>query len=251
MPRFLAVLLLAALLSPGTGRAQGASTGASADWTLCRRTIAALEPGSGVPPGLLGAIGLVESGRQDPATGRPEPWPWSYNASGTGHAAPTKAAAVAAVAALAAAGTRSVDVGCMQVNLLHHPDAFPGLEQAFDPVANIRYAIRFLLQLRARSQDWGEAIGRYHSGEAERGADYSRRVALAQLGVAWNRGGTVPLPGLAGAGLCAAGLRPALLFGGAREARRFLQPGAARAARPLPLPRTNNRPRMVCLRPGR
>ena len=39
-----------------------------------------------------------------------------------------------------AQGARSIDVGCMQVNLLHHADAFASLEQAFDPVANARYA---------------------------------------------------------------------------------------------------------------
>ena len=233
----LALALLLALPAPARAQEGG-------DWSACREAIAAVEPGLGIPAGLLGAIALVEAGRASPS-GRPEPWPWSWNAEGEGGTAPSKAAAIAAVAALQARGVRSIDVGCMQVNLLHHPDAFPGLEAAFDPLTNARYAARFLGRLRAGSPDWGEAIGRYHSGEPERGAAYSRRVALARLGAAWGRGGSVPLPMMRGlAGLCAPGLQPALLIGGPAEARRFMRPGVSR---PVPVPR-NPRPRMACMR---
>ncbi|MFC7541929.1 hypothetical protein ACFQU2_24000 [Siccirubricoccus deserti] len=62
---------------------------------------------------------------------------------------------MAQVRALLAAGRRSVDIGCMQVNLLHHPDAFSGPEEGFDPAASVRYAIRFLKSLHARSGSWG------------------------------------------------------------------------------------------------
>jgi hypothetical protein len=237
---FLALLAAALLAWTAPALAQGTRD----DWSACRRAIAAVEPGSSIPPGLLGAIALVEAGRSDP-TGRPEPWPWTWNAEGEGHTAPTRAAAVAAVAALQARGVRSIDVGCMQVNLMYHPDAFTNLDQAFDPLANARYAARFLARLRAAAPDWGEAIGRYHSGEPERGAAYNRRVALARLGAVWGRGGAVPLPPMRGlAGLCAAGRQPALLIGGPAEARRFMRPGVSR---PVPVPRSS-KPRMACLR---
>src|SRR5690606_29154087 len=150
------------------------------------QAIAAVEAGSGIPPGILSAIALVESGGRNPRTGAPTPWPWSYNVAGKGHAPPTKARAIAEVSALLAQGVRSVDVGCMQINLMHHPQAFQGLEEAFDPHANLRYAARFLKELRARHGDWGQAIARYHSGEEARGAAYSRRVALARMGSAWS-----------------------------------------------------------------
>ena len=237
--------LLPALLGFLTaGSSQAMAQGTGEDWSACRRAIAAVEPGSGIPPGLLGAIALVESGRAAPS-GRPEPWPWSWNAGGESGSAPSKAAAIAAVTALQARGVRSIDVGCMQVNLMHHPDAFPDLNTAFDPPANARYAARFLNRLRGSTGDWGAAIGRYHSGEAERGAAYNRRVALARLGAAWGRGGAVPLPAMRGlAHLCAPGLQPALLIGGPAEARRFMRPGVNR---PVPVPR-QTRPRMACLR---
>lgn len=221
------LLMLAGLLLALPGRVAAAP----ADWTLCRQAIAAAEPGSGLPPGLLGAIALVESGGTDPRSGRPEPWPWTYNAGGEGHAAADKPSAIAAVQALLAAGQRSVDVGCMQVNLFYHPDAFGSLEEAFDPRANIRYAIRFLRSLYASTGDWGTAIARYHSGEAGRGAAYNRRVALARLGAGWGRGGRVPLPAALGKGLCAPGMSPALSLG-------------KRLAPRQPFPR----PRLVCMR---
>jgi len=202
-------------------------------WTACRQAIAAAEPGSGVPPGLLGAIALVESGRSDPRTGRIAPWPWTWNVEGEGHTAPTREAAVAAVSALLARGQRSIDIGCMQVNLLHHPTAFPRLEEAFDPAANIRYATAFLKELRVRTGDWAQAVANYHSGEAERGLAYHRRVLLARLGAAWATGGTVPLPVKASAGLCAPGLRPAMA----------IRRSAARVARAAA-----TWPRLVCRR---
>ncbi|MBO1078240.1 transglycosylase SLT domain-containing protein [Roseomonas haemaphysalidis] len=219
-----------------------------ADWGRCRAAIAQAEAGSGVPPGLLGAIALVESGRRSP-TGAPQPWPWSYNAAGEGRAPATKAAAIAEVQALQARGVRSIDVGCLQVNLLHHPDAFADLDAAFDPLINARYAVRFLKELRGRSGDWGTAIGRYHSGETERGGAYSRRVALARMGAAFNGGGGVPLPPGLMAGICAPGLSPMLMFGGAAEARRFMTPEARRRA--IPATPVSNRPRLACLRPAR
>ncbi|MCR0983646.1 transglycosylase SLT domain-containing protein [Roseomonas populi] len=187
-----AALLLVVLTAwPGRPGAQPAQDpGRQDDWTTCRQAIAAAEPASGIPVGVLGAIALVESGGRDPRTGRAEPWPWSYNAEGAGRAAPSKAAAINEVSALLRRGMRSIDVGCMQVNLLHHPNAFASLDQAFDPQANLAYAIRFLLQLHARTGDWEQAIARYHSAEPERGGAYSRKVALARS----EPGGTRSLP---------------------------------------------------------
>ncbi|WP_376091709.1 transglycosylase SLT domain-containing protein [Roseomonas sp. CCTCC AB2023176] len=190
---------------------------AASDADACLAAIAQVEPGSGLPAGLLTAVALVESGRFDPTTGRVQPWPWSWNASGAPGYAADRTAAVGAVAALRARGVASVDVGCMQVNLLHHPDAFRGLDDAFDPVANVRYAAGFLLRLRAETGDWGLAVARYHSGDPVRGAGYAARVALAQLGRAWARGGAVRLHrGCGGRGAAVLVVRAGTDEGGAR-----------------------------------
>ena len=71
---------------------------------------------------------------------------------------------------------RSIDVGCMQVNLLHHPQAFATLEQAFDPPTNARYAARFLISLFHQTADWPKAGALYHSATPEIAADYARRL---------------------------------------------------------------------------
>jgi hypothetical protein len=236
-PRLVALLALAALLA--AARPAHATGPAGDDWSACRRAIAAIEPGAGLPPGLLLAIALVESGRGQPGTGRIEPWPWAYNAEGDGRHPPSRAAAREQVAALLARGTRSIDVGCMQVNLFHHPQAFASLDQAFEPETNVRYAARFLRSLHARTGDWQQAIANYHSGKELRGFAYQRRVALARLGAGFAAGGgTVPLPIAAVRNLCAPGMAPMLLLGPSRNAARRPPPAAVR-------------PRLVCRRAAR
>ncbi|WP_424135066.1 lytic transglycosylase domain-containing protein [Roseomonas chloroacetimidivorans] len=160
------------LLLPGIALAQATPV------AMCRAAIAAAEREYGLPTGLLAAIGRVESGRRDPETGEAGSWPWTMNAEGTGKFFPTKAEAVAAVGQLRAGGMRLIDVGCMQINLHHHPDAFASLEQAFDPLANARYAARFLKELQAASGDWMVAAGHYHSQTPGRAETYRAQVAL-------------------------------------------------------------------------
>ncbi|WBV44562.1 lytic transglycosylase domain-containing protein [Pseudoroseomonas cervicalis] len=144
---------------------------------LCRAAIAVAEREFGLPAGLLAAIGRVESGRRE--GGRTDPYPWTINAEGRGSMFPSKPAAIAAVQALQAGGMRSIDIGCMQINLRHHPDAFASLEQAFDPLANARYAARFLTELYAPRQDWARAAAAYHSQTPEYAAPYLARVQAA------------------------------------------------------------------------
>src|SRR4029077_17539047 len=107
---------------------------------VCERAGVAVEQASGLPPGLLLAIGRIESGRWDSGRGRVTAWPWTINAAGKGQWFGTKDKAIETVRDLSEAGTRSIDVGCFQISLLYHPAAFASLEQAFDPDANARYA---------------------------------------------------------------------------------------------------------------
>jgi hypothetical protein len=146
---------------------------------LCRRAMQQAEIGSGLPQGLLAAIARVESGRLDPATGRMHPWPWTVDAEGQGSFFPSKAEAIAYVRQLQARGVQSIDVGCLQINLMNHPDAFHSLDEAFDPDVNARYAVRFLNQLRAKTGSWDAAAGWYHSATPEQGLPYRAKVMTA------------------------------------------------------------------------
>lgn len=146
---------------------------------LCRSAIAAAEVALRIPDLFLSAIGRVESGRALPATGQVAPWPWTVDAEGQGHFYATKAEAVASVQALQARGVRSIDVGCLQVNLAQHPDAFGSLEQAFDPQTNATYAARLLASLFVQTGSWPLAAAAYHSQTASLGAPYQQKVLAA------------------------------------------------------------------------
>ncbi|MCP5365940.1 MAG: transglycosylase SLT domain-containing protein [Hyphomicrobiales bacterium] len=130
-----------------------------------------------IPPRLLQAVALAESGRWDDGKQASFAWPWTVTAGGDGQFFPSRTAAVAHVRALRARGVRNIDVGCMQINLLHHPDAFPSLEQAFDPAANAAYAADYLVSLHDRTGSWIEAAGAYHSTTPRFNARYKAKVA--------------------------------------------------------------------------
>jgi hypothetical protein len=158
-------MVVALQVAPRTVGALGArAETVSADpATLCETALTTAEYIGRLPPRLLGAIGVTESGRTDPGSGRLRPWPWTINAEGEGRFFETKQEAVAAVMKLQARGVRSIDVGCVQVNLMFHPDAFASLDEAFDPRVNARYAAGFLNVLYAEGKDWAHAIAAYHS----------------------------------------------------------------------------------------
>ena len=189
MPRQIAMLAAVVLFAPAVAQAAPPLVPPPASpYAECEAAIAGMEKSPARPPDkLLPAIARVESGRLDPVTSRVRPWPWTINVEGTGAFFQTKAEAVAAVQGLQARGIRSIDVGCMQVNLLHHPNAFHGLEQAFDPAENARYATGFLSALFRQTGSWGLATAWYHSQDPERGEDYQRRVfgrVMAPMGAA-------------------------------------------------------------------
>ncbi len=143
---------------------------------FCEAAIASAEIAARLPPRLMTAIAVTESGKLDAATGRARPWPWTINAEGAGQYFATKADAVAAVKALQARGVRSIDVGCMQVNLMYHPNAFASIEDGFDPTLNTRYAARFLNALYGAKGTWPQAIASYHSETPTLGAAYGAIV---------------------------------------------------------------------------
>ena len=169
-------------------------TAGSARADPCGEAIAAAERAHSIPPRLLAAIGRVESGRRDASTGALVSWPWTINADGQGNYYGDKAQAVAAAKALRPKITTSLDVGCMQISLTAHPNAFPSLETAFDPVANADYGARFLMELFQKTNSWPKAVELYHSGTPAIGQPYRQKVyaALAGLPVAMASGWGMP-----------------------------------------------------------
>lgn len=136
---------------------------------------AGLEYGVGFD--LLQTIAVVESGKWDSLQNRYVAWPWTVNIEGKGHYYANKEEAVKAIKEAQARNARSIDVGCMQINLKYHGKEFSSLEDMLDPVKNVRYSAKYLRSLySANGRDWKKAAKRYHSGNDKAGEIYTQRL---------------------------------------------------------------------------
>lgn len=198
-PLALVLLMLPALVAPNHHAAQArampghqdisaqpdparTAQDAGDDWLSCRAAVAAAEQAHGIPGQLLAAVSLAESGRWHAPTRESLAWPWTVTSGQRSWYLPSKAEAIARVEALRREGIRNIDVGCLQINLHHHPDAFADLEAAFDPETNAAYGAAFLARLQARHRSWSRAISFYHSATPALHTPY--RIRVMQL---WNQ----------------------------------------------------------------
>lgn len=141
--------------------------------SACDRAAAEASVQSGVPLAVLLALSRTETGRLK--DGQMQPWPWTVNVEGRGAWFASEPEALAHVRQHLEEGKRSIDIGCFQINHRWHADQFPSLDAMFAPVENARYAAHFLSELYARTGDWTEAAGLYHSGTPELAARYKAR----------------------------------------------------------------------------
>jgi hypothetical protein len=156
----------------------GESAATSSIDAPCRKAIEQAEEAEGIPQGLLASIAQVESSRLN-AAGQRQPWPWTVDIDGAGYFYATRKQAVDSTRRALSRGATAVDVGCLQVDLEQHPDAFQTLAEGFDPVINAQYAAQFLHRLQARSHDWTLAVGFYHSKTASLAVSYRKLVVAA------------------------------------------------------------------------
>jgi hypothetical protein len=142
---------------------------------LCESEILATEKAYKIPRRLFLAMGTVESGRSVDGRNK-RAWPWTICVNSKGYYFSTKSAAVAAVKRFMARGIRNIDVGCMQVNLMHHSKAFRTLEEAFTPRKNVAYAAQYFLSLKKATNSWTHAVGYYHSKSSKYYKPYCQQV---------------------------------------------------------------------------
>jgi hypothetical protein len=141
---------------------------------MCDIFIARQEKACGIPQNLLKAISLRESGKK---VGRSMvAWPWTINVNGIGYTYSSKEEAINAVENFRKKGAKSIDVGCMQINLKHHPLAFRNLSEAFDPQTNVMYAANFLGNLKNQYGSWFNAVAHYHSASPRFHTPYRQGV---------------------------------------------------------------------------
>ena len=169
--------------------------------TFPAKTLAAIQPvncealaeqearQAGLPTGLLASISRIEAGRRV-GKGPVRAWPWTLNQAGKGMYFETREKALAYLNAAVAGGVRNIDVGCMQINYGWHGKNFGSLEDMMDPHKNVKYAVRFMLELYQLHGNWQAATRHYHSADPTRGEAYYQKVARVRARMTPD-----PLPG--------------------------------------------------------
>lgn len=111
-----------------------------------------------VPPGILYAVGLAETGRKGSLHA------FALNIEGRAIFAATATAAEQEFHKARRKGARLIDLGCMQINHHYHGQYFSSLRQMLNPKHNVDYAAGFLSRLKQRHGTWAMAVARYHAG---------------------------------------------------------------------------------------
>lgn len=142
---------------------------------LCDQAAALAAEETGVPAAILMAISRVETGRT--LDGSLNPWPWTVNQAGDGSFFSSVNDAADHVSQAMDQGQTNIDIGCFQINMRWHGQAFSTLDDMFDPAQNALYAARFLRQLYDEHGGWVAAIGAYHSRQEDAATRYAAKVS--------------------------------------------------------------------------
>ncbi|MGY2167184.1 lytic transglycosylase domain-containing protein [Pseudomonas gingeri] len=147
--------------------------------------------GTPVPPQVLYALALQESGAS--LRGRLRPWPWTLNVAGLPYRyADRQSACHALLRAIGQVGAKRVDAGLGQINLGWNGEHFAHPCEALDPYRNLSVATALLLEHKTAEIDWVTAAGRYHrpagGAPAERyRKTFARHLARVTLGAVQGR----------------------------------------------------------------
>ncbi len=142
----------------------------------CSRLFSYYERKYKIPRDTLHSISLQETGKAHPIHKKHIVCPWVVNSEGQSFYFNTKAEAVGFIKSELKKGKKSIDVGCMQVNLKHHGHNFRSIEHALEPRINIDFAAKFLRQKFDQLGSWHKAIAHYHSATPQFGEKYSKSV---------------------------------------------------------------------------
>ena len=132
-----------------------------------------------IPPGLLLAMALVESGTNG------EPNALALNVNGRQVTAHNETEAVSRLRASTTKGNQRTNatVGCMQLSVGHHLRRFSTLESMIDPARNATYGAGYLRQHHDELGSWSAAVQRFQGGSARQRIAYQCRVHSALVGL--------------------------------------------------------------------
>ncbi len=175
-PLFISVLI--GILASGGAATASPNTTQPIDknWNICSGAVQAAERAAAIPRHLLTAISQAESGRWNGEKQANIAWPWTVTAHGKGQFFASKEEAIAETEILLTQGVHNIDVGCMQINLKYHADAFETLSKAFDPTANAAYGAKYLRAMHKQTKDWRKAAAHYHSTTPAQAERYKTKV---------------------------------------------------------------------------
>ncbi len=128
-----------------------------------------------LPENLLVSVALTESGKRL-QSGEFVAWPWTINIKGKGKFFSSKEKALQYVTGFIKRGRKNIDMGCMQVNHMYHPNAFINLEKAFDPETNVEWSANLIKNLYQKYGSYKEAVGYYHSYRTIKKNQYASKV---------------------------------------------------------------------------
>lgn len=147
---------------------------------------------AGVPPPVLYAVALQESGTL--VRGRLIPWPWTLNVAGRPERYATCAEACAGMRrALARTPARRIDAGLGQVNLGYHASRYTHPCDLLDPHRNLAIAAEILKEQHTQGENWLAAIGRYHRPAGGAPAARYRRSVHKHLTRVLGPGASLPI----------------------------------------------------------
>jgi hypothetical protein len=112
-----------------------------------------------VPADILYAIALAESGTH--YRGERVPWPWALNIDGQSVYCESQQEAIHRVSQ-AIRKQQSVDIGLLQVSWRWHGQRFATIDESLVPIQNLSAGASILYEQFEQTNDWWEAVGRYH-----------------------------------------------------------------------------------------
>lgn len=123
-----------------------------------------------IPPGLLVAIALVESGQDG------SPSPFAMSVQGRPIYARNINDAARHLRDKHGQLKSNVYVGCMQLSLGTHRGQFSPVERIVEPKENVFYAGRLLLRLHGEEGSWKTAVARYNGGSMRQAQSYVCKI---------------------------------------------------------------------------
>src|SRR3546814_26224 len=127
------------------------------DGISCSKLIADTENRRQIPRGLLMAIAVTESGMNG------IPNPHAMNIAGKTYHARDLEDMAQVISNNWTRGVRSIDVGCMQINLKFHGEKFSRLTDLLHSPTNVDYGASYLIKLAIDRGSWREGVMDYHN----------------------------------------------------------------------------------------